>query len=333
MDEFESIRTYFTSRFANQVQRSPQIAMGIGDDCAIISPPQSQSLVISTDTQVDGRHFPKGCAASIVAYRALGAAVSDLAAMGAEPLGFTLSLAIPALDKAWLEDFSLALAERADELGIPLIGGDTVKGELAVSITVLGAAPVGQALTRAGANPEDDLWVTGTLGDAAAGLSIAISEDSAGFVTETANALLLAAYQKPQPQLAFGQKLRGVATAAIDISDGLVADVGHLCRASQLCAEIWLDMLPMSQAILDFWGLTKARLAACSGGDDYQLCFTAPASCRDFFTGSQFSQPATRIGRLVHGAEKLVRVLDGDNELTVSEQGYNHFSISTSGIN
>ena len=336
MDEFALITRYFKNRFQPNVNASTGVELGIGDDCAILNLP-NRKLVVSTDTQVEGRHFPNKCSGGVTAARALGAAASDLAAMGASPEGFTLALSIPNYEAAWLEDFSTMLASLSDQWRLPLIGGDTVAGPLAVTVTVFGSLPMAEeGLRRDRALPEEDIWVSGYLGQAVAGLRITLDGDSAPAKGNLANsdvefnesglARLLKAYQSPAPQLVLGINLREakLANSAIDISDGLLADLGHICQASKVGAEIWIESLPISKELLQFMGQEEARKAALSGGDDYQLCFIAPKSKREeLLQLSQGAAPLTRIG--VTTTTGVMQMLLNNQEYILSRKGFNHF--------
>ena len=267
MHEFELIRRYF-SRHSN----SDSVVMGVGDDCAVLVPPGDQRLVISVDTQISGRHFPKNAAPNLIAARALHCAVSDLAAMGAEPLWFTLALTLPTADGLWLESFSRGLYETAEAYAIDLVGGDTTKGHLTVTLQVHGAVPEKSLLLRSGAKVGDRIFVTGTLGDAAAGLAVIEQR----LQTDEQNARYLCKrFWQPEARIRTGLMLRYMASAAIDISDGLLADLGHLCEASGVGARVDCSKLPLSAELLASAATGQALEWALAGGDDYQLCFTA----------------------------------------------------------
>jgi len=320
MDEFELIRRFFREPHKKRLAQYSQVALGIGDDCAILNP-IDQQIVISTDTMVAGRHFLQRGPGSWVADRALGAAVSDLAAMGASPLGFTLSLALSQIDEEWCESFARALSLAAEEWRIPLLGGDTVKGPLAVSLTVLGQVPPGTALCRSGAQVGDDVWVSGWLGGASAGLELAqLTQCPAPL-----NALLLD-YLQPQPRVELGMRLRDLSSAAIDVSDGLLADLHHLLAASSVGAEIIESSLPVRPELLSFKGVEAAYQCALGGGDDYELCFTAPVAVREIIHAlGVASMPVTRIGSILASPE-LVLLKSTGEPVIQSAKGFNHFS-------
>ena len=265
MDEFELIRRYFT----RPLRDAANIAVGIGDDGAVTRPPAGEELVIATDTLAAGTHFRPGLAPGAIGHRALAVNLSDLAAMGARPLWFTLNLCLPDSDPDWLQAFSTGLFALADQSGITLIGGDTVRGPLCVSVTAIGTVPAGQALCRSGAAVGDAIYVTGTLGDA--GYIWRSLDEGAEFVADD---VLLHAFEHPQPRLEEGLAIRGLASACIDISDGLQADLNHLLTASGLGAVVDVDCVPVSAALRARVDDDQAAELALLGGDDYELCFT-----------------------------------------------------------
>jgi thiamine-monophosphate kinase len=268
MNEFELIRRYF----ASQPVKRPDVALGIGDDAAVLEVPPGRQLVVTTDILVSGVHFFPEADPVSLGHKSLAVNLSDLAAMGAEPAWFTLDLAMPAVDETWLARFCEGLYALARRHDVQLVGGDTSRGPLAVSVTACGFVPRGMALTRRGARPGDRVYVTGTLGDAGLALLHLYGK-------RQLSAPDLAAVQgrldRPEPRLAEGMQLRGIASACIDVSDGLVADLGHILEASGVGARIALDRLPLSPVY-------SSRLAefgwdaALTTGDDYELCFTAP---------------------------------------------------------
>lgn len=316
MGEFELIRSYFAA--APCAQAAEGIVLGIGDDCALLQPAPGMQLALSTDTLVAGVHFPQPCDPFLLGQRALAVSVSDLAAMGAEPLGFTLALTLPEADPPWLEGFALGLSQMAAQCAIALVGGDTTRGPLSLTLSVFGQLPAGQALTRAGARPGDLLCVGGSLGDAAAALPLVLGQQVAAGAEAD---YLLQRYWAPQPQLALGQWLRGRATAALDVSDGLLADCGHIAKASTVALQIERDSLPLSAALRTLAG-ERALDCALSGGDDYRLAFTLPAQ---YLPALQAQWPeAVVIGRAVAG--QGVQLLDGaGRRLDPPSAGYQHF--------
>ena len=316
MGEFELIRRYFAA--APCAQAAAGVVLGIGDDCALLQPAVGQQLAVSTDTLVAGVHFPQPCDSFLLGQRALAVSVSDLAAMGAEPLGFTLALTLPEADPAWLEGFALGLSQMAGQCAIALVGGDTTRGPLSLTLSVFGQLPAGQALTRAGARPGDLLCVGGSLGDAAAALPLVLGQQVAAGAEAD---YLLQRYWAPQPQLALGQWLRGRASAALDVSDGLLADCGHIAKASAVALQVERDSLPLSAALRTLAG-ERALDCALSGGDDYRLAFTLPAQ---YLPALRAQWPeAMVIGRAVAG--QGVQLLDGaGRRLDPPSAGYQHF--------
>ncbi|MBE7927355.1 thiamine-phosphate kinase [Pseudomonas saudiphocaensis] len=318
MGEFELIRHYFAA--AACARAGGDVVLGIGDDCALLNIPAGEQLAVSTDTLVAGVHFPDSCDAALLAQRALAVSTSDLAAMGATPIGFTLALTLPAADSTWLAAFAGGLEIMAARCNMRLIGGDTTRGPLSMTLTVFGRVPSGQALLRSGAHVGDLLCVGGPLGAAAGALPLVLGEQQD--IGEDALALL-DSYWSPQPQLELGQALRGKATAALDISDGLLADCGHIAAASgvRLCIEE--QRVPLSEALVQWIGQERAMQCGLTGGDDYVLAFTLPT---DELPGLQADGwPVQVIGRVEPGDG--VCLLDaGGNTLAVGKQGYNHFS-------
>ncbi|OHW39562.1 thiamine-phosphate kinase [Pseudomonas sp. 06C 126] len=317
MGEFELIRTYFAA--APCAQGGEGIALGIGDDCALLAVPSGEQLAISTDTLVAGVHFADPCDPFLLGQRSLAVAVSDLAAMGAYPLAFTLALTTPTVAADWLQLYAQGLNAMAQRCGVGLVGGDTTRGPLSLTVTVFGRVPAGLALTRSGAQPGDLLCVGGDLGNAAGALPLVLGQRSAAAqIAEP----LLGHYWSPQPQLALGMALRGKATSALDISDGLLADCGHIAKASAVSLVIERQRLPLSAALLAFLGDEQARSAALSGGDDYVLVFTLPPT----ELGSLLAEgwPVHVVGRVEAGAG--VRLLDaGGHDITPAVRGYQHF--------
>ncbi|MCL6310241.1 thiamine-phosphate kinase [Pseudomonas syringae] len=317
MGEFELIRNYFAA--APCAQAGEEVALGIGDDCALLALAPGEQLAISTDTLVAGVHFPDACDPFLLGQRALAVSASDLAAMGARPVAFTLALTLPQVDAAWLQAFARGLNQMAQGCSLRLIGGDTTRGPLSLTLTVFGAVPAGSALTRAGAKAGDLLCVGGTLGDGAGALPLVLKQRSAEPLIAEA---LLARYWSPQPQLALGQALRGRATSALDISDGLLADCGHIARASGVRLVVERDRLPMSDPLLTLFDLPSARQAALSGGDDYILAFTLPSE--HLPTLLKEGWPVYVIGRVEQG-QGVVLVDDTGQDVTPDTRGYQHF--------
>ncbi len=295
MAEFSLIRKYFAERF----EAGAGVRMGIGDDAAVLTLPETHELVVTTDTLVEGVHFLRDTRPEDLAYKALAVNLSDLAAMGARPLWFTLSLSMPEVHLGWLEAFSESLRETAGFYGISLVGGDTVRGPLSVGITAMGQVPRDSYLRREGARPGDYLYVTGTLGDAAAGLQWL--QGTRHIEQEDVRNFLHRRLLRPTPRVAAGIALRQLATACIDVSDGLLGDLQHILDASGgLGARIDLDALPASKALDEVASDVELWELALGGGDDYELCFTVPEERRADVASilSTTGVQATRIGRI-----------------------------------
>lgn len=317
MGEFELIRHYFAAAPCAQVGEG--VALGIGDDCALLELPAGEQLAISTDTLVSGVHFPDSADPFLLGQRALGVSVSDLAAMGATPVGFTLALTLPRAEASWLEAFARGLEQMAQRCAIRLIGGDTTRGPLSLTLSVFGRVPSGLALTRKGAQVGDLLCVGGELGDAAGALPLVLGQQRA----ESAGAAaLLARYWSPLPQLELGLALRGKATAALDISDGLLADCGHIAAASGVELIIEQAQVLLSNALLAQVGEASALQCALSGGDDYRLAFTLPPEYLADL--QQAGLPVRVIGRVAAG--QGVTLLDAQGlPVQPPRSGYQHF--------
>lgn len=321
MNEFELIQHFFTRSAC--AQGGENVSLGIGDDCALLQIPAGQSCAVSTDTLVSGIHFPDDSPAFLLGQRALAVAVSDLAAMGATPIGFTLAITLPQIDAVWLQAFSEGLNTMAQRCAIALVGGDTTRGPLAMTMTVMGAVPKQQALLRSGAQDGDLLCVSGPLGAGAAAVPVVLGEIDPKILDADTLQQLLAAYWSPQPQLQLGWYLRGKAHAALDISDGLLADCGHIAKASKVCLQIQQTHVPVAAAARQLLGDAAALECALSGGDDYQLAFTIAAGELDQLQ-QQF--PAVRvIGQVCAGVG--VQLLD-DLGQSIAQQysGYQHFN-------
>lgn len=311
--EFGLIRRFFAS--AACAAPAAAVPLGIGDDCALLALPPGHQLAVSTDSLVAGVHFPDPCDPCLLGQRALATAASDLAAMGASPLGFTLGLSLPAFDEDWLESFARGLDLCASRCELALIGGDTTRGPLNLNFTVFGSLPAGAALTRSGAQPGDLLAIGAPTGEAAAALPLVLGEREA---TLAGDAQLLARYWMPQPQLALGLALRGLATAALDVSDGLLADVGHIAQASAVAIDIEAAAVPLTAALQQAAG-PLALEKALSGGDDYVLAFTLPAARL-----SELPAGCQVIGRVRAG--RGVQVLDAQGRAQAfGRSGYQHF--------
>ena len=315
LGEFELIARYFT----RPVRRA---ALGVGDDCALLAPAPGHTLAISSDMLVEGRHFVSTVAPDRLGHKALAVNLSDLAACGARPLAFSLSLALPAADEAFLAPFAQGLFALAERHACELVGGDTTRGPLTIAITVFGEVAAGGALLRSGARAGDDLWVSGTLGDARLALEVL-----RGTVAVTGDAFtrLRRAMELPAPRVALGRALVGVASSAIDVSDGFAGDLGHVLRASGVGAVVDVDALPRSA---DLCAQAEALQRECvlSGGDDYELVFTAAAERRDAVeaAGRASTTAVTRVGR-IEAAPGLRLVDASGHAVTGPVSSFDHF--------
>jgi thiamine-monophosphate kinase len=282
------------------------IALGIGDDCALLKPPANEEIAITSDMLVEGRHFLASADPELLGRKALAVNLSDLAAMGARPVGFTLAIALPKADPTWLEAFSKGLFAVAKEYSCPLIGGDTTSGPLTISITAIGSSPNGKAIRRSRAKVGDDIWVSGTVGDAR--LALAALRHEIALPTEDLQQIEHRMHQ-PTPRIDLGIQLRGIASAALDVSDGLLGDLRHILKQSQVDAEIALNQLPKSITLQKQAIAIQNQFASC-GGDDYELCFTAPSSERKKIQlmSQSLNLPLTLIGKILPKRENEVKV-------------------------
>ncbi|KRT55717.1 thiamine-phosphate kinase [endosymbiont of Ridgeia piscesae] len=316
LSEFDLIRRYFS----DLTPLRDDVALGIGDDCALLDVPEGMELAVSIDTLVAGVHFLADVEPETLGHKALAVNLSDLAAMGAEPAWVTLALALPEVNEVWLEAFSCGFAALASRAGVSLVGGDTTRGPLTLTLQVHGFVPRGSALRRDGAQPGDRICVSGRLGDAALGLRLLQGEAN---LSEPERSQLIDRLQRPQPRLALGQALRGLASAAIDISDGLLADLGHILQASGVGARLQLARLPLSDAVRRTadWGLPLA------GGDDYELCFTLPPAelSRLWPLSEQLGLAISEIGEIT-AAPGLVCEQADATIWRPSAKGYDHFA-------
>ena len=315
MGEFDLIKRYFDR---SELQSGPAMALGIGDDCALLNIPQGSQLAVTSDTLLAGTHFFADMAPGQIAQRCLAASVSDLAAMGATPAWFNLCLTLPHAEPQWLADFSQGLAAQASACGISLAGGDTTKGPLSISIHAMGWVPLGQALTRHGAQIDDAILVSGYLGDSAAGLSIMQAQ-------RQSQDYLSRRYWQPTPRLVLGQWLRQKASACIDVSDGLVQDLKHILTASDCGADLQIQQLPLSSQLLAHVSLAQGQDFALSGGEDFELCFTLPQRhvAAALAHADTSGTPITVIGKI--SETKGCRVWHADGSAYEAKQGYQHF--------
>jgi len=317
ISEFELIERYFTRPVRTA-------ALGIGDDCALIKAPTGLVLAITTDMLVEGTHFLANADPRRLGHKALAVNLSDLAAMGADPRWFLLALALPEANEAWLAAFAEGMFTLAERHSVELIGGDTTRGPCNLCITAIGTLPPGYALRRDTATRGEDIWLSGSTGDAALGLAhvrgrVKLSTDAA--------AHCLARLEAPDPRVALGTRLRGLAASAIDVSDGLLADVGHIAQQSKVQAEIEFERLPRSPVLAACADRALADECLLAGGDDYELVFTASTEKRAAIeaAGAAAAVAVTRIGRIVEG-EPAVRLLDASGKpITAGQTGYDHF--------
>ncbi|GAB1264097.1 thiamine-phosphate kinase [Aurantivibrio infirmus] len=317
INEFELIEKYFQRDLG-----AYGVALGIGDDCALLQPPTAKSIAVSMDTLVGGNHFPKNADPELIAERALRVNLSDLAAMGAEPLWFSLGLTMPSADHHWLDGFSRGLFQASHLFNCSLIGGDTTRGPLSITIQVMGSVSTESALQRCNAKVGDTIYVTGHVGDGAAAVAVIKNELNVG---KAAFNYFMSHYYRPTPRINEGQLLRGVASSAIDISDGLMADLGHICKSSGVGAVIDLERIPVSEALKKLAKKEKLIEWALSGGDDYQLCFTVPEERSHEMERlvQQNKIAATAIGEITRGDD--VTCMNGGKVLSVEKAGFQHF--------
>lgn len=322
MNEFSLIDNYFKSR---NKPKSNQVKLGIGDDAAVVSCSNGQELVIATDTLVAGVHFPVEINPADIGYKALAVNLSDLAAMGALPSWALLNLTLPEFDNTWLKDFSDGLFELLDEFEMSLVGGDTCRGPLSIGITAAGWVSDDQAITRSGAQVGDAVFVSRYLGDAAMGLR-QFQDEVTTEISDKDKAYLLSRLHRPAPRVALGQRLIGVANACIDISDGLMADAGHICKQSNLGMEIIIEDVPLSDPFRKACKDAEDIVLAMTGGDDYELCFTCPKE--QISAVKQIVQeielPLTMIGAVTEKPDLRFIDVNGDTWKS-TKKGYNHF--------
>jgi thiamine-monophosphate kinase len=316
MTEFDLIRRYFT-------RAAPNALLGVGDDAALLQASEGNVLAVSTDMLVSGTHFLPDTDPYMLGHKTLAVNLSDMAAMGAIPCWATLAISLPKTDETWLDRFSAGFFSLAQQHGVELVGGDTTRGPLNLCVTIFGEVPEQQALRRSGAQVGDEIWVSGTLGDAA--LALAHLKNHVVLSTDEF-AVCASALHQPQPRIALGVMLRGIASSAIDISDGLFGDLGHILEASRVAAEIDFALLPVSAALHVYVQQSLGKQCVLSGGDDYELCFTAPVMRQAEILGisTRLALPLTRIGKIVSGRGCVVRDESG-NPIDVEVGGYDHF--------
>ena len=317
--EFELIGKYFARLGAER----GDVRIGVGDDGAVLMPPASRELVAVTDSLVEAVHFPVGSPPTSIGHRAFAVNLSDIAAMGAEPAWALLAISLPRPDEDWLAQFARAAGDLCRRHGVALVGGDTTRGPLTITVTIIGIVPIGVALERKGGQPGDAIFVTGSPGDAAAGLAL---EQNRLHVADPMSAQILRdRFLFPTPRCEVGIALRGLASACIDVSDGLGGDLEKLCAASGCGAEVDAAALPVSESLLAAVGRESAREYALTGGEDYELLFTVPLARLGAMTNAiaRGLGPVTRIGSLVSG--KGVRVFSRGGVTQFSTAGFDHF--------
>lgn len=318
--EFELIKRYFT-------HAAPRTLLGVGDDAALIRPGRGQVLAVAADMLVGGRHFFVDADPESVGHKALAVNLSDMAAMGATPRWATLGIALPKVDTRWLAAFTRGFMALARKHGVDLIGGDTTRGPLNICVQIIGEVPARRALRRDGAQAGDDIWVSGTLGDAA----LAVAARNRRLQLKPAErAQALRRLDWPAPRIALGVALRGVARSAIDVSDGLVADLGHICERSKVAAVVAFERLPVSALLRRHLASPVAQAAALAGGDDYELCFTAAPAKRAAVERAavRAGLRVTRIGRAIRAPQGVCSVVVVDRDglpLPLAQKGFDHF--------
>jgi thiamine-monophosphate kinase len=329
LGEFDMIRRFFMRRDAAQ-GAAAGVVVGIGDDAAVLTLPPHTELVAAVDTIVAGRHFPEGTDARSVGHRALAVNLSDLAAMGATPAWATLALTMPSVDVVWLERFCAGFWDLADAHGVTLVGGDTTRGPLTVSVQIMGHVASGTALRRSGARAGDLLAVTGALGDAGAGLSFVLQPSPPE--TRAAALELIRRFDYPTPRVQFGRAARGIATAAMDLSDGLIADLPKLAQASGLAAHVALERLPLSEAMRAAVPIAQARDFALAAGDDYELLLAVPAPRYADLqaAAARLNLTLTTIGEMRDGVA-VTWSLEG-REFAPGARGWDHFAQASTQI-
>lgn len=320
MKEFTLIDTYF----ANLLPSVPSLILGVGDDAAVWEPTPNKQQIFTVDTLHAGCHFLPEDPPDTVGHKALAVSLSDCAAMGARPVGFLLSLSLPRIDETWVKNFSLGLKALASQYDLALLGGDTTQGPLSISLTLMGEVEPGNFLTRAGAQVQDDIYVSGTLGLPRLGLELLQGNQ---YIPEADYDLIVKAYRQPQPQLSLGQALIGLATSCIDISDGFAADLGHILEKSHCGAQVQVETLPLHHLLKEYVEADRALDWALTAGDDYQLIFTVPPSRRDEVKAisERLNLPLTRVGIITPGTELIAHRANGQR-FDLGSKGWEHFS-------
>lgn len=319
LSEFDLIKEYFSK----QTSGRGDVVLGIGDDCAVLQPPAGMELVVTTDTLVEGIHFDKGVDPEALGHKSLAVNLSDLAAMGAKPAWVTLALTLPESNSDWLQAFSRGFLSLATEHGVALVGGDTTRGPLTITVTAHGFVEPGAVLRRGGARVGDLIYVTGSLGDAA--LALLVRQGGCSIATGLAD--LEQRLDRPQPRIHAGRSIVGIASAAIDVSDGLISDLGHICEQSGVGARLELEQIPLSTPVREYLKRGGRWATVISGGDDYELCFTVPPQRTSLLDEirSDLDCDLVQVGKIVSYQGVSCIVADGTT-LDDLGSGYQHFS-------
>jgi thiamine-monophosphate kinase len=319
LNEFELIENFFK----HLTVPGPDVLCGIGDDCAVIKVPEGSELVVSVDTLVSGVHFFSSVNPYDLGYKSLAVNISDIAAMGARPKWVTLSITLPEIANSWLQDFTAGFSKLANKYSIALVGGDLTNGPLSVSVQIFGICDEGKSLKRNGARPGDDIYISGYLGAAAYALSTLSSEkDQNSSIHDYCHDRLL----RPEPRVVLGERLVDLATSAIDISDGLASDLGHITNASEVGASIMLSRIPLHEEIKNIEDENRIWETVLCVGDDYELCFTAPESTREEISNliNDLDYPVTRIGT-IESTNEVNWLLANGVKFSPKKSGYKHF--------
>lgn len=316
--EFDLIRRFFTRDC-----KTEEVALGIGDDAALLKIPEGQQLVVTTDTLIENVHFPEEIPPEFIGYKALAVNLSDLAAMGATPRWVTLALSLPEADEVWLEGFSRGFLGLAEEYGVSLVGGDTTRGPLSITVQAMGLVPDGQALLRSGASPGDLVYVSGSIGDA--GLALSALKGGTRLEADEYQHLVMRLH-KPVPRVALGLALRGLASACIDVSDGLLADLNHILEASGVGADIAMQQIPLSPLVRQWADQHGDFSAPATWGDDFELVFTLPAQKQASLeaVARKMDIPLTQIGEITTTTGLRLFTPAGE-PVNVPQAGYDHF--------
>lgn len=319
MGEFDLIKRYFSRKSLQN-----DVILSVGDDCAITSIPTGYQLAITTDTLVEGTHFLPSISPANLAYKSVAVNLSDLAAMGATPTWMSLALTLPEIKEAWLAEFSQSLFAILDRYGVSLIGGDTTKGLLSITLTAQGFLPENQGLFRHQAKVGDLIFVSGFLGDSAAGLDLLLKNRE---IENESDRYLIQRHLRPTPRVELGLALRSFSCCALDISDGLLADLGHILERSQVGAEIYLENLPLSRHLCTQYEQTQAEILALTGGEDYELCFTVSEEKREEMEQVLRSQgiKVTCIGKILPQTSGLNLLKNGEKVALPAHCGFDHF--------